>query len=447
MGDSRTLPTTVEDAYGAVDPDVPLEPGDPCYVDLNSARGDECLPTLIARRVRRTPGITWHRQLVTGHRGSGKSTELKCLQGLLDRDGFFTVYLDVEETLDLADVEYLDVLVAVARGLDETARARKLRISDRLVRAVGDWFAETVLTEEERRDVDLTLETEYGVGLDVKLPLFARMMAAITGQIRSGGSARIETRKKLERRLPVLMERLNELVDNVTVQAVKQGYRGLVVIVDSLEKMNLIIMEGGQTNHSLLFVEHAEQLKSLNCHVVYTVPVSLLYNRNLGAAFTNVDVIPMVKITESDGETPCEAGRDLLFDVVARRMDVDAVFDCPETLRELVVASGGVVRDLMHLIRYACDYTDERIDGERARRAIGKMVREYERLIHREDLELLAQVHRERRLPGSAALSRLMYNRLVLPYVNGGRWMDIHPAVAAAPLFRDHSGLGHTAPA
>ena len=441
MSDVRELPCTVDAAYGAVDPDVPLEPGDPRYVDLNSARGDECLPALIARRVRRTPATTWHRQLVTGHRGSGKSTELKCLQGLLDQSGFFTVYLDIEETLDLADVEYLDVLVAVACALDETARARKLRISDELVKAVGDWFAETVLTEEERRDVDLTLKTEYGVGLNVKMPLFARMMAAITGQIRSGGSARTETRRKLERRLPVLMERLNELVDNVTVQAVKKGYKGLVVIIDSLEKMNLTVLEGGQTNHSLLFVEHAEQLKALNCHVVYTVPISLLYDRNLGAAFTNVDVIPMVKITEDDGLTLCAAGRDLLFEVVARRMDVDAVFDQPNTLRDLVMASGGVVRDLMRLIRFACDYTDECIDERSAQRATVKMVREYERLIQREDLELLAQVHRERHLPGSAALSRLMYNRLVLPYVNGDRWMDVHPAVAAAPLFRDYFRL------
>ena len=438
MGDPRTLPRTVDAAYGAVDPDVPLEPGDPCYVDLNSARGDECLPALIERRVRRTPVTTWHRQLVTGHRGSGKSTELKCLQGRLDQAGFFTVYLDVEEALDLADVEYLDVLVAVARALDETARARKLRISDALVEAVGDWFAETVLTNEERRDVDSTLKTEYGVGLNVEMPLFARMMAAVTGQIRSGGSARTETRRRLERRLPVLMERLNELVDNVTVQAVKRDYKGLVVIVDSLEKMNLTVLEGGQTNHSMLFVEHAEQLKALRCHVVYTVPISLLYDRNLGSAFTNVDVIPMVKVIEDDGQTTCAAGRDLLFEVVARRMDVDAVFDHRETLRELVVASGGVVRDLMRLVRFACDYTDERISGESARRAIVKMVREYERLIHREDLELLAQVHRERRLPGSLDLSRLMYNRLVLPYVNGDRWMDIHPAVAAAPLFREH---------
>jgi len=31
-----------------------------------------------------------------------------------------------------------------------------------------------------------------------------------------------------------------------------------------------------------------------------------------------------------------------------------------------------------------------------------------------------------------------MYNRLVLPYFNGDRWMDVHPAVTAARLFRDH---------
>jgi predicted AAA+ superfamily ATPase len=96
MDAPQALPHTVDLAYGAVDPDVPLEPGDPRYVDLNSARGDEDLPALIARRIRFTSAGSWHRQLLTGHRGSGKSTELKCLQGLLDQAGFFTVYVDVE---------------------------------------------------------------------------------------------------------------------------------------------------------------------------------------------------------------------------------------------------------------------------------------------------------------------------------------------------------------
>ena len=50
-------------------------------------------------------------------------------------------------------------------------------------------------------------------------------------------------------------------------------------------------------------------------------------------------------------------------------------------------------------------------------------------------------MHRARHLPGSTALSRLMYNRLVLPYVDGERWMDVHPAVAETRLFRDYSGV------
>ncbi len=95
-----------------------------------------------------------------------------------------------------------------------------------------------------------------------------------------------------------------------------------------------------------------------------------------------------------------------------------------------------------YVILNACDsYEEQRIDKRSAHRATAKMVREYERLIHREDLELLAQVHRERRFPGSSDLSRLMYNRLVLPYINSDRWMDIHPAVAAASLFREYFGL------
>lgn len=278
---SKARALTVDTAYGAVDPDKPLTPGDPRYVDLSNARGDENLPESITSCICHTPADTWHRQLVTGYSGCGKSTELKRLQWLLDQVGFFTVYLDIEKTLDLTDIEYLDVLVAIAHALDETARGRNLGISSKLVKTVDDWFAETVLTKEEQRDVERALQTEYGMGLDVKMLLFALMKAVFTGQIRSGSKTRKETRRKLEQRLPVLTERLNELVDNITVQAVKQGYKGLVVIVDSLEKMHHTMLEDGQINSGLLFVKHAEPLKALNCHVVYTVPASLVSDYNL----------------------------------------------------------------------------------------------------------------------------------------------------------------------
>lgn len=150
----------------------------------------------------------------------------------------------------------------------------------------------------------------------------------------------------------------------------------------------------------------------------------------------------MVKVTEDDGQTPCKAGRDLLFEIVAQRMDVDVLFDRPKTLYELIVASGGVLHDLMHLVRSACGYSDGMIDTVAARRAADKMVRHYDLLLSEENLELLVRVHRERHLPRSEALLRLMDNRLVLPYVNTTPWIDVHPAVTKSWLFRNYFGLG-----
>jgi hypothetical protein len=99
-----------------------------------------------------------------------------------------------------------------------------------------------------------------------------------------------------------------------------------VVIVDGLEKRHYKILSEGQSSHSALFVEHAEQLKGPHCHSVYTVPISLLFNINLGDSFAETDVIPMVKINETDGITPCSAGRAALHEVIEKRVGIESVF-------------------------------------------------------------------------------------------------------------------------
>ncbi|MBE9509230.1 MAG: ATP-binding protein, partial [Chloroflexi bacterium] len=115
-----TLPTTIDDAYNAVNPDVPLRKGeaDPRYVYLTAVRGGDDLAALIARRIRRSdrpPSPTFVKLLFTGHRGCGKTTELFRLKHKLEQQGYFVVYFDVEEELDVADVSYLDVLVTLAQ--------------------------------------------------------------------------------------------------------------------------------------------------------------------------------------------------------------------------------------------------------------------------------------------------------------------------------------------
>lgn len=88
---------SVDEAYNACHPEIPLERGDPRYVDLTPVRGEFNLAETVARRIRRAPATVSHKQLITGHRGCGKSTELKQLQAQLREEGFFVVYLDIED--------------------------------------------------------------------------------------------------------------------------------------------------------------------------------------------------------------------------------------------------------------------------------------------------------------------------------------------------------------
>jgi predicted AAA+ superfamily ATPase len=119
---------TVDEAYHVCHPDLVLEAGDPRYVPLTPVRGGFDLPTTITNNIRRTPLGSFHQQLVTGHRGCGKSTELKQLQARLWAEGYFAVYVDAEALLDLGDLTYLDVLVALTQELEEALRGEKIRI-------------------------------------------------------------------------------------------------------------------------------------------------------------------------------------------------------------------------------------------------------------------------------------------------------------------------------
>jgi hypothetical protein len=113
-----------------------------------------------------------------------------------------------------------------------------------------------ILTEEQRRDVERALEADFGVGPQV--PALARMLAAITGQIRSGSYRRVEIRRQLEQNLRVFVQRLNELVDDARVRLTRRGWNDLVFIVDGLEKMHYAPLPDGQSTHSALFVAHGE---------------------------------------------------------------------------------------------------------------------------------------------------------------------------------------------
>ncbi|HLF24752.1 MAG TPA: hypothetical protein VJG32_00325 [Anaerolineae bacterium] len=433
---------TLRDAFNAVDPAQPLQPDDPRYVDCTGVRGDEDVVGQLFNAISRSDRPL--HQLCTGHRGSGKSTELLRLKARLEQNGYAVVYFEADDDLDLNDLVYSDLLLAVARQIESVARERNVSLEQEL-KGIERWFAEVVYSEDEWRNIERELHAEasLGIGLPEKIPLVARLFAKLTGQIKTGHAVKQEIRRKLDQQVSQLITGVNELIQRFEVELRKQRRQGVVIIVDNLDRLVLKDLDGGRTSHEALFVEHGEQLRSPECHTVYTVPISMLYSTKatqLTSLFPRYQVVPMIRVSDRRG-TESPTGLACLKDILAQRIDLDTLC-APDAVDALCRASGGHPRQLMALATYAIEYADEGaqppITIRAAERAVGRLVNEYGRMIPETHFPLLARVHQLKSVQNDADHQTMLYNLSVLEYTNGQpAWHDVHPVVLRLPKFKE----------
>jgi hypothetical protein len=435
---------TLKDAYNLSNPVQPLPPGDPRYVDCTPVRGKEDVVTQMFN------AITWSdvhvAQLFTGHRGSGKSTELLRLQARLEEANYVVFYFEADDDLDLNDLEYTDLLLSIARRVTSDLKTQDIDLPEDLLQSVANWFSETLYTEEQRREInrELAAEAGLGIGLPETMPLVARLLARVTGQIKTGRAIKTEIRHRLDPQISQLIGNLNLLLDAAHARIRQQGKQGLVLLIDNLDRIVLRDLGDGRTTHHALYVEHGEHLRALHCHLVYTVPISVMYSERataVTAIFPDYQVLPMLKVRNRDG-SDYPPGRGYLRNILASRIDLDALFS-PQAVTHLCHISGGHPRDLMILVRYACTYAPRDtwprpITLDVVRRAEARLVAKYSRMIPEGHFPLLARVHLLKTVQNDDAHQLMLYNQSVLEYINDAPpWHDVHPAVTKLPKFEE----------
>jgi hypothetical protein len=420
---------TLEAVWLACDPDQPLQPDDPRYVDLNAARCEDDMAACIGWEIHaseQSQSAQFLHKLVTGHRGSGKSTELLRLRDALNRAGFLTIYLDAEDVLDPGDVCYQDVLLAIAQSLGAALAEHKIEVDDTILEALVGWFNEKVLvkSDETSRSAAVGASGEASAGL----PFLGKFLAKITSELKSGSSTREEIRENVDRNLSQFLTLLRYFVINARLSVRQQGKKNIVILFDGLEKTTYRETKDGISNHFDIFIHHADQLKSLDCHIVYTLPIALAFKAQLGDAWpAGYYLIPMVKLRDRQGND-WPTGREALWEVIRRRVAVDTVFETPDTVDDFITLSGGAVRDMLRLVRLACGPRPSigKADGAKA---IAAFLRHEDRLIPEERKDQLARVAADKRVPNACDFEQLLHNRLIHEYQNGDRWADVHPAV------------------
>ena len=348
--------------YQQFDPTRPLEADSDLYVDWQRELRRDDIKQRLANSVSLAGDIAVSR-LLTGHRGVGKTTELKRVKRILEGDPgagafsigrkYFVSLLEAEQWLDLHDVAPPDIIFHIVRQL----------VDD--LNEAGFGFAATSFGQffKEFRDI-LTSQVELK---SIDIPTDIAKFGLVLKQV---PVARSTLRSLLQGHLPKIYDLINNVILKKARQWLKQqkGCDDILVIVDELDRIpQKVITEQGLTNHVNIFLDGAGTLRSLNCNVLYTVPIELAYSsgrERLKAAYaTEILTLPVIPVNRRDGSA-FEDGLQTMDRIVEERTveagaTIDEFFSDRELLRRLCSLSGGHVRMLFILIRSAIERQNE----------------------------------------------------------------------------------------
>ena len=407
---------------------------DPRWVDTYAARGAASLKQiglllgvdLGKRRLREPPARGYY--LFCGHRGSGKSTELRNLRNQLhDADLYHVVFADAAVDLDVHNLRYQDVLLHLAAKLAEQLGAADRGIDAVHLEPLYEWFAERV--EKHQQTKQFAQESKAGVEAAPSVPFLAKVFGSISVAFKTNATYKEELRLVLQNHFADFADAFNKL----TTKAEEVLGQRLLFVVDGTDRLR------GE-DAAAFFRTDVHQLQQVKGLFIYCAPIHLAYEGRAAQNFDDVLHLPMVKVENEDG-SPNEGGLSVMRQMLELRADsrlFDAgVADC------LAQASGGHPRELLHLLRNAYKNADnERFDAASADRAIQSLASDYRRFLNREDYRILASIDAGHEVLGED-VNHLLFNLALLEYNNFYR--RSHPVVRKTDEYRRAaSALGRT---
>ena len=412
-----------------------LRPHDPApeelYVDWLSALGLDDVKQVIVNCI--TGADVSTQVLVTGQRGSGKSTELRRAVDALRAASCFVSLQSGEFVEELGgDIAASDIVYFAAQQLVSDLQKNGLT-------SAGGAAWEGFWSEIKKKATSLGVEVKGpgGVGFGLSLkdnPGLRRELRQLFGQHQSQ-----------------FLRVVNEEIVLPAMKALKEhGTERIVMIVDGLGDVPLRSagdpVHPERTNHEQIFVDNGDLLAGFACDVVYTFPVELAYQSVRLGNGSRGEVLELGVIPLSRRDGSPTAGADWMRAILERRAT-----SVGGTIGELVVAadvdrlvalSGGHLRTVFELLQTAIHRAGPTGEGTLDSAAVDRAIRLRADALNKTLLDThraaLDHVRQHRTPPPDdlrRAFNELLQSQHVLAYYDvGGTWFAPHPLTDPAVL-------------
>ncbi len=422
--------------YNAFDPfqPVPADRLDDWYVQ----RPDTPLGAILTRLA---PEKLPDRLVLVGHPSSGKSTELTRVAAELagDRYGYFVVRIDLSRNLNVDRANQIEVLFLIGAAAYKLAQEAGLRPDEARFQDLVEALQTLVRTHTENQEFKLDVGQIlrglvcFGAGLLGGAPgaVAAAGAMEVLGDFNftSGTDQSIVKKTEVEPKINEILGHVNRILEDVG----KHRDRAPVLLVDGLDRVR------DEEVTQMLFVRN-RFLADVGCRVLYTAPVYVYYRPEFAPVRQAFQTIPFpnVRLRHRDTKASDGQGYQAMRRVVTQRLRAPGIdrADAIETgaLDALIAASGGLMRDLIRLVRDAAVRAE--IDGKRridlsvARSAVAALRREYEAQITPRHQAVLKEVGKTKRRTEDPECDLLLKGNFILSYSNQDIWFDVHSVLS-----------------
>ena len=437
------------DVYKTISPEPLLTQAeiDAFYRDaLNRVRGGDKVAGM-ALGLGRSWGADFYKAFLMGHPGVGKSTELTRLIAKVS-EKYRAIRFQVTKELDPGAFKPFDVLLLMMiRIVEETGKpisegGAGKPPSDGLLRAIEGWFAKETATRTE--GVKTGIEAAAGIGPPAT-SLWHKvtgLFASIKGEIKYASDRSTTVVEYRLQRMSALVDLLNRLLTECNELLREETGREWLFIGEDFDKPGIPVR---QTED--LFLSYANIFKDIQSHLIFTIPIGLVYSEKatqLALSGDCIHIIPDTPVFDREHDESKD-GRGAIREILEARVSKNLF--TKDQMNRLIVASGGNLRDLFTLVAKAADgailrdATRRKVEKADADRAIIDLRTEYERRLGEgpydvskvsfadkaDRLVRIYNQHPDAKIPDPVLYSLL--NARAVQEFNGDRWFGVHPLV------------------
>lgn len=380
--------------------------------------------------------------IFTGHTGCGKSTLLADLKFRMIATGrYFVVMFSIADTIERAAVDHVNILFSMALQLLEEAEQQGIKLQPGIEKDLYRWLGKH--TETESQAVEAMVEVNAEAKTKGGIPIVMEFIATIKSKLKINSETRKQISIEFASKTSELVAKINQLQSYIEIATKQQ----VLVIIDDLDKLDLGVAE-------VIFKKNIQTLLDPEARIIYTLPIATLREASITASInTYIKKIYMMPVTKFFSKAdshkadriPDPECMNVFAEILERRLPPNSIES--EVEREIILLSGGVLRELVRILdrcydrvklelrgqikRQQWDAPEVKIDRRILSGVVTELQIEYARPLGQIDFEMLLAIYREFK-PKDAESQRfldLLHHLHILEYTNAKLWYDLNPIV------------------